>query len=35
MNENLSGNDFCYLVNVHNSHIKNKYEELDDDDNNE
>lgn len=30
-NENLAGNDFCYLVNAHNSHIKNKYEELDDD----
>ena len=29
--ENLAGNDFCYLVNAHNSHIKNKYEELDDD----
>ena len=28
--ENLAGNDFCYLVNAHNSHIKNKYEELDD-----
>ena len=29
--ENLSGNDFAYLVNAHNSYIKNKYEELDDD----
>ena len=28
--ENLSGNDFAYLVNAHNSYIKNKYEELDD-----
>ena len=29
--QNLSGNDFAYLVNAHNFYIKNKYEELDDD----
>lgn len=28
--ENLAGNDFYYLVSEHNSHIKNKYDELDD-----
>lgn len=28
--ENLAGNDFCSLVNAHNSYIKNKYEEFDD-----
>ena len=28
--ENLSGNDFCYLVSEHNAHIQKKYEELDD-----
>ena len=27
--ENLAGNDFCYLVSEHNSYIKNKYDELD------
>ena len=29
--QNLSGNDFSYLVNAHNFYIKNKYEELHDD----
>lgn len=29
-NENLAGNDFCYLVSEHNAHIKKKYDELDD-----
>lgn len=28
--QNLAGNDFYYLVSEHNSHIKNKYDELDD-----